>query len=175
MARNVVEEILKKSFCLLKTYTSILCANFCDNDVQKIKKIQHEVEKKFNYINTEKKDTKVLKDKELFIEPVLTIIDSQMEPGHVRGQPLVFEKKLSIASMPLKEIYKKVLQTKRVYNKVEFLLDSLKQLHSKISNFMQGNLWKKKLLQLPPENGIVCLPFILYFDDWEPNNPLGSE
>lgn len=40
-----------------------------------------------------------------------------------------------------------------------------------ISNFSQGSLWKNKLKSF--ENKLV-ISFHLYFDDWEPDNALGS-
>ncbi|XP_050535222.1 uncharacterized protein LOC126902220 [Daktulosphaira vitifoliae] len=41
----------------------------------------------------------------------------------------------------------------------------------KISNFIQGKLWKQKIV---PYEGKIVFPFFLYVDDLEINNPLGS-
>lgn len=41
-----------------------------------------------------------------------------------------------------------------------------------LSNFVQGSLWKEKIL--PFQNKLV-LPFFMYIDDFEINNPLGSK
>ncbi|KAK4873247.1 hypothetical protein RN001_015276 [Aquatica leii] len=43
--------------------------------------------------------------------------------------------------------------------------------NDKLTNFVQGELWKEKI-QLYPNK--IVLPYFLYIDDFEINNPLGS-
>lgn len=40
-----------------------------------------------------------------------------------------------------------------------------------ISNFSQGNFWKNKI---STHKNKLVVPYHLYFDDWEPDNALGS-
>lgn len=41
----------------------------------------------------------------------------------------------------------------------------------KLTNFIQGELWQKKIYHLKDK---MVIPYHLYFDDWEPDNALGS-
>lgn len=42
---------------------------------------------------------------------------------------------------------------------------------SQFSHFVQGEYWKEKIVNFGDK---IVIPFHLYFDDWKPDNPLGS-
>jgi len=44
--------------------------------------------------------------------------------------------------------------------------------HCTLSNFIQGSLWKAKIFSHQSQ---IVMPFFLYIDDFEINNPLGSK
>lgn len=68
-------------------------------------------------------------------------------------------------------------QFRKIFEKESNLNDSLEAIRkwendsSSISNFVQGDLWKKKKSLYPNK---IVMPYFLYFDDAEINNPLGS-
>lgn len=58
-------------------------------------------------------------------------------------------------------------------NRYDNLMNSsLLNENSLLSNFVQGSLWKEKILS--HQNKLV-MPFFMYIDDFEINNPLGSK
>ncbi|XP_022164770.1 uncharacterized protein LOC111029861, partial [Myzus persicae] len=60
-----------------------------------------------------------------------------------------------------------------VYNKGELSLDRINNLNSSnsLKNFIQGDLWKTKLVNFSDK---IVFPYFLFIDDLEINNPLGS-
>lgn len=175
LPRNVVEDIVKDSFKIFtECYNSVLQNNFDGIILSKLQKIETKIENTYRSVSSEKLLIKKLKEKGMYVKPFLTTIDSHLETGHFRGQPAIVEQKTTLASISIKDLYKNILEAPGTYESVENLLIDLKKPTSKISNFMQGNLWKLKLSRLPPEVNFKYLPFLLYFDDWEPNNALGS-
>lgn len=175
LPRNVVQEFLSESVDLiLKTYNEIIKNNFENIELQKLKKIEIEFKKSFKSISSESKLIKKLIENDVYIRPKVDTIDVQMGMRLPCGIPTMQEKSESISYVPLKETLKKVLEMPRVYENIKKNLENLKKPTSKTNHLMQGKLWKSKLSKLPPENGFIYLAYVLYFDDWEPNNPLGS-
>lgn len=69
----------------------------------------------------------------------------------------------------------------KFFNSTDMLLDIIKEI-ARIQteddnfqyNFIQSDLWKNKLKNLDQSTHILYLPLFVYFDDFEPNNALGS-
>lgn len=52
-------------------------------------------------------------------------------------------------------------------------MDSLINCSDKIYNYIQTDTWKQKLSLYKSDD--IVLPLLFYFDDFEPNNPLGPK
>jgi hypothetical protein len=74
------------------------------------------------------------------------------------------------AIVPLREIFQKIFELPNFFKYC--LVDSFDV--NSISNFTQGNVWKQKVYGKVDDNNTLCIPYFLYFDDFECNNPLGS-
>ena len=74
------------------------------------------------------------------------------------------------AAWRLKATLKSILELPGLFNEVQKYMADLQKEKTVISNFTQGNLWKKKYSNLQQR----VLPFFLYYDDFEPGNALGS-
>lgn len=72
--------------------------------------------------------------------------------------------------IPLTMLFKQFFELPNVLEYTLRHTDKLKGSES-ISNFIQGNLWKNKINLFGNK---LVIPFHLYFDDWEPDNALGS-
>jgi len=51
-------------------------------------------------------------------------------------------------------------------------IESLKENSDYFSNFIHSSLWKQKTASYKEDE--IILPFFVYYDDFDPNNPLGS-
>lgn len=79
--------------------------------------------------------------------------------------------------MPIKFQMKKYFELNNnlitVIKRYDDLIDhSVSNTNRSMSNFIQGSLWKEKITSF--QNKIV-IPFFMYIDDVEINNPLGSK
>lgn len=85
------------------------------------------------------------------------------------GQPIYDECVTKGTLLPLKFQFKKTFEN---HNLLEnYSINRQKTSNSNISSFTDGNLWKEKISIYENE---ICIPYFLYFDDFEINNPLGS-
>lgn len=70
------------------------------------------------------------------------------------------------------EVFKIFLEQPNVF---KIITNNLKELFSTngdiVSSLVQCNIWKERRNNFPSK---IILPFLLYFDDYETNNPLGS-
>ncbi|KAL7290875.1 hypothetical protein TKK_0015607 [Trichogramma kaykai] len=78
----------------------------------------------------------------------------------------------SIVHLPLDESLKIFLELPGILEEVIAYIKTLKNEKQIISNIMQGSLWKTKYEHLNKTN--MTLPLVLFFDDFEPGNGLGS-
>lgn len=82
-------------------------------------------------------------------------------------QVLVTNKKICI--IPLEKILQKFLELPEVYNKIICNIKKIKQ-NKKRTSLLQSEVWHS--IEQQYNNDV--LPLILYFDEFEINNPLGS-
>jgi len=74
-------------------------------------------------------------------------------------------------SAPLPTLLGKFFEMPNVLNMIVTYTEELLKNKCIISDLIQSNMWKKKLEKNPNK---MLFPFLLYFDEFETNNPLGS-
>lgn len=98
------------------------------------------------------------------------LINNEVVPLHQRGCLTYSEIETNGIVMPLKFQFKKFFEQNdvliRTMDRMQFL-----QNQENLTNFVQGKLWKHK--QMLNSNKYL-IPYLLYIDDVEINNPLGS-
>lgn len=103
------------------------------------------------------------------IQPEEVPINMTFNPkliNHSRQMCATYQK---ICIIPLKKLFKNFLELPGVYRLLLSYMEKSKERNS-ITNLLQGKLWHS--IEQNYEN--VVLPLILYFDDLEINNPLGT-
>lgn len=124
----------------------------------------------FNYCNTEYKLLDWLK-KEDFLDSLNEFsVNNEISRVFKNGCLAYDEKNTKGILMPLKFQFKKFFESGNILNKTKLHMETLSK-KKKISNFVQGELWKKKCEKYP---GKILIPYFLYTDDFEINNPLSS-
>lgn len=73
--------------------------------------------------------------------------------------------------VPLGKVFKYFFEIPHMLDSVQHYVNSLQVDPSVIQNFVQGELWQEELLNF---GGKIVFPIHLHFDDYEPNNCLGS-
>lgn len=97
-------------------------------------------------------------------------INASIEPTHKNGSLIYSEKINKVVALPLDFYFKKFFEKDNLLCKMLLHMDFL-QRSTKYKNFINCKLWKRKEALLPQK---IVIPCLLYFDDVEINNPLGS-
>lgn len=74
--------------------------------------------------------------------------------------------------IPMESILKSVFEAKNMYYEVKDYVDSLNKEQTIFSNFIQGDLWRKK--SKSHKEGRFYLPINIFFDDLEVGNGFGT-
>ncbi|XP_030757984.1 uncharacterized protein LOC115883721 isoform X1 [Sitophilus oryzae] len=97
-------------------------------------------------------------------------INNEVRPVHRAGNLITQETKIKGIVMPLKFQFKAFFEKNKLLEPTLAYMKDL-EVNNTFTNFMQGELWKNKIKLYP---GKITIPFFLYIDDFEINNPLGS-
>ncbi|CAH1107876.1 unnamed protein product [Psylliodes chrysocephalus] len=98
------------------------------------------------------------------------VVNDEVRVMHKKGSLVADEKKITGVLMPLKFQFKTFFEKDGLLEKTLKHIEYL-QRQTKLTNFIQGELWKTNMLMYPNK---ILLPYFIYIDDFEINNPLGS-
>ncbi|XP_037931098.1 uncharacterized protein LOC119665910 [Teleopsis dalmanni] len=98
------------------------------------------------------------------------VINEKETLVHQKGVLKLSGKSSKMAMLPLHDTMKKILEKDNYLSEMLAEIKKLKDSHN-FTNIVQSSLWKKKC-ELYPEK--VLIPYFLFIDDLELNNPLGS-
>lgn len=128
----------------------------------------------FGKFDTEYKRLKYFKSRGLFISPQTIVIGTELRSSLIDSEVTLYSKAVDIQFIKLTHIFKLFFEQPNVYKKTVKYIDTLtKDMEEKVlSNFTVGEVWQKKLQSLSYVD--LMLPLFLYFDEFEPGNPLGS-
>jgi len=132
--------------------------NFCENP--------------FVELDTEYKFLKSLQINDYYEKPKIINLDNTIDDVRINNINTVDEKKVKGVILPLKFQFRKYFEAPGILDSYIKNQDLLKN-DNGFTNFINSQLWKDKML-LFNENGVIYIPYFLYFDDFEVNNPLGS-
>ncbi|XP_055907791.1 uncharacterized protein LOC129942757 [Eupeodes corollae] len=112
-----------------------------------------------------------MKEEQLIEDAQEFTIDESISKVFHNGSLHYDQHKVKGVIMPLRFQFKKVFESRSMLaNVLENIKNQLLNTKS-VKNFVQGELWKKKCEMYP---GKQLIPYFLYNDEFEVNNPLGS-
>ncbi|XP_024875366.1 uncharacterized protein LOC112456837 [Temnothorax curvispinosus] len=124
----------------------------------------------FKFLNTDYLLYKWLKS-ENYIENVQEFtIDDAISGIHRNGSFIYGEKEIKGALMPLRFQFRKIFEKGGLLKRTLDNIDCLQKCPI-FTNFVQGELWKQKTKLYSDK---IVMPYFLYLDEFEINNPLGS-
>lgn len=115
---------------------------------------------------------KWLKNNNFLEDCVQFSIDESVRPIIHHGDVVYDDVNTKGILLPIKFQFKRYFEKTDVLNKTLNNIKLYQESACGYSNFIQGNLWQKKVAKY--KSGEICIPFFLYFDDFEINNPLGT-
>lgn len=136
------------------------------NDLEYIKLKLNEFKCSFEKFNSEYKFQQYLKEKDLYSNSNNYVIDDSITLENMT------ESTRKGILLPIKDNIRRFLQLPNVLSEMLENMYQLNQESSQIENIVQGSVWQKKIKLFPNK---LVLPYQLYQDDLEVNNPLGSK
>lgn len=126
-------------------------------------------------IQSEFKLKKVLKNAGVFIPSEDHILSRTNDLKYVNGVPKLFKDTRVVKIFNVADFFEKFLNLPGIMYKIDtFVKSKLNCNDGSISNIVQSPLWQK-LLSVEEKCDSVCyLPLNIYFDDFEPQNVIGS-
>lgn len=132
-------------------------------------KMKNILKETFSCGNTEYKFLSHIQNLNIYRPPKCFIISCELSEIIVRNTPIIDKNKVEGCLVDISFQIKKYFESPGILPKT---LENMKNLQKKgkLRNIINGKMWKKKKFK---ENDIV-IPYFLYFDDFEINDPLGS-
>ncbi|XP_052126776.1 uncharacterized protein LOC127750137 [Frankliniella occidentalis] len=174
---SYTSELISNSVSLLKKCTMHILSKFPEMyddfhvDVQKLTNMFEVIGNPFEFMSTEYRRLCTLAEKGVYIKP------EPFEMGHVdkyiqiEGRVQLVRSPVYGYTIPLREVLQQFLQRPGVLEEILNFMNSLQNVNGRVSHFLQGHLWER--MQVSHGDKLV-LPLVLDFDDYEPNNALGS-
>lgn len=178
-SRNLVQTVIDSSQELINNIFSIISTRYnqnqshVTNNYNTFQTIFLEVDNTFSRLQTEYLRLQFFENSSAYIRPkefnigtssVLTNIDSTTPPDliikQVQGQKICIKKKL-----------KQFLELPNVFTKIVEYINNEVSSQNVITSIYQGIIWKKIQSNFFPK---TVFPLLLFFDDLEPCNVLGS-
>lgn len=153
--------------------------NICFNRINVTQKLSSEIDVLFNVIenpfkifnlHTEFRRITFFNNSKKFIVPVKHNIGQSPSNVKVKGQIVMILKDHTSITVPLRETLKMFLELPNVFQKIMNYIEQCNN-NVNISSLLQCSLWKSIKNRYPDK---IVLPIILYYDDFQCGNPLGS-
>lgn len=126
-------------------------------------------------VHSEYKLKKALKNAGVFIESKDHILSSSNYLKYVNGVPKSCKDERIVKLFDVPEFLKKFLNLPGMMHDIDSFVKTKENCNDgSISNIIQSPLWKKLINVEEKSNSVLFLPLNVYFDDFEPQNVLGS-
>lgn len=133
----------------------------------------HSFENAFQSLNTEYKRMKYFEKSQCLLNPVLRVIGVAEEQKNNNRETVMVLKNHCSYFVPLSKTLKLFFEISGVFKIVfDYQNALMTSENTAIINLVHGRLWRKIIKTFP--NNQIVFPLIIYFDDFEPLNPLGS-
>lgn len=168
--QSIVSDLLGTVSATIRNIISNSNSNLCTGLQNDLDCILNFCNDPFMEIKSEHRIITVLKAMNLYESPKSFVILNEIADTVVRGNPTLDSKMLSIQIMPLKFQFKALFELPNVLqmtlaNTEKFLADT------NFANFSNGQIFHSIKLKFDSQ---LVIPYVLYFDDFQINNALGS-
>lgn len=172
--RNKALEIFKESYDIYSK--TILKIETFENQFQEDQNLKdlYEFFKNPSDIRSEYRLKEVLKTAGIYIESRNYIIASGKKIKFVNSVQKVKLEKRIIKLFNLKAMLTKFLNLPGILATIETFISEKQKCKDSISNVVQTPLWEHLISKENKDDSTIYLPLLLYFDDFEPLNSLGS-
>jgi predicted DNA binding CopG/RHH family protein len=129
---------------------------------------QDEILEAFNSLSTFFKYEKTLNEKNNNFSARQQIVSQKIETTYKKGSICYNKVTEKISAMPICQQLASFLELPNILQEIKWNIEK----KQKLSNFINGKTWKQIKKNYEPDDFLI--PLILYCDDFEPDNPIGS-
>lgn len=176
-----VKDFLNAGFLAILKEFLILPNNDFDCHLKVVHSLLEKTQNCFNLFDTDYKRIKYVEASKAYITPVPYVIGTSFDSSRQGCSNTLVLKNRTTIFIPPSKILKLFFQIPHVLNEIidyhnqtyikkSFFTDS-KQNESILKNIVDGSLWKETISKNKKN---IVIPLLLYFDDFETSNPLGS-
>lgn len=182
--RSMVQRIIEIITLFLKSgmldIIKLCCTQLTiDNNsdiINGIIKMADILENSFQPVNTEYKRFKLFENCKTFIKPIEKVLGITHNQQHQNNSKILALKNHCAYFIPMRHTLKTFLEIPGVFNAIikhqQELLNCFDKLNPCMTSVLHGSLWQN-ITKGFSKNQIV-FPLVIYFDDFESLNPLGS-
>lgn len=117
---------------------------------------------------------KEIKKLHVYIPTKVHTLEVEGSINYEMGNTVLDEIPFTMTVVLLRSLFEKLFQIPTYFQLILDFINSLDQNTKNISNIMQTNFWKSKVSNFN-EDKTLFVPLLVYFDDFETLNPLGSK
>ncbi|XP_066600979.1 uncharacterized protein [Prorops nasuta] len=172
LPRNFVQEVIHDVKLILNSVQTIKkkCNSVQDLDSQtEIDEMFEIFKDSFNIYKSEYQTIKYFSDFQYLILPFRIIISSEIDSRRKANKRQIYVKERDLYVISLKLVFTKFLQLPGIFGSILSYIKEIRQSRS-VYSILQGEVWPK--IEQKFDN--IVLPLILYYDEFEVNNPLGT-
>ncbi|XP_011858483.1 PREDICTED: uncharacterized protein LOC105556038 [Vollenhovia emeryi] len=182
LPRNQVESIIENICSFLsgsflnileqKVLNTLSTCHAKAEDINSIQDMFKSLSNPFHHLSTEYKRIKYFKSTGAYIPPETYYIDSCIEKKNTKNGVKLQMKPVTAQYISLRKVLKKFFELPDAFNSTIQYMQQLQTEPNMIYNFIQCERWRSVTTKYFKQSDIV-FPLLIYYDDWEPNNPLG--
>ena len=181
ISRNHIQSIIEDSTLFLTSFIPLLkekiisqlnTPNSNNQTIQDITSMFDAIENPFRHLRNEYQRMEYLTSNGNYVIPVKYCIGKR-RVRKTSGRSIVEHvKDVCGYFIPLRQTLQKFFELPDAFTATMHYINSLKD-SDIITNFIQSKLWREKKKSFA--NDAIVFPLFVYYDNWEVNNPLGSQ
>lgn len=182
LPRNQVDSVIEDfSYFLGGNFLTILKQKVIDTlqnchakieVISNIEKMFQSLSNPFNHLSTEYKRKIYFQSIGAYIPPESYNIDFRIGKKNTENGVKPQMTQVTGQCIPLRHVLKKFFELPDAFNNTIEYMQKVQSESDIIYNFVQCKRWKNVSTKYYQKSDIV-FPLLVYYDDWEPNNPLG--
>lgn len=171
--RNVVQIVVENIKCFTRSYNETIIDAFDTIESEKpaFLDLLKDFENIFHEFDSEYKIFKYFEKKGTFIPSYEHILGTFCEFSNKSGYHSV---SYTMQVVPINLVLQAFFSFGDTCDEVIKYVQNIDIYNEEITNIMQGSIWRKAVEAMVPSENVINLPIILFYDDFEVNNPLGS-
>ncbi|XP_051172350.1 uncharacterized protein LOC127288755 [Leptopilina boulardi] len=181
MTRSSVQEVIENvsklsnnrvmKFLENKVVNTLKLYKAPTDDILKIQSLFDFVSKPFEGLETDYLRLQALEEMGVYVPPKPFVVGSEYKTKKIDGCTELVHGNVHVQHIPMREILQKVLELPGALDATLQNLKYLSTVKEPFINIVQGKIWQDKMKNFGDK---TVLPLFLYFDDFEPDNALGS-